>query len=584
MKLKSLFTYIALLLLCFNTAIYAQITIDDDPDDVGYYDDLNTDLPKNRAERVISFYSDLSLDKDNYMEVTEYIRIYATGNVFKRGLRRVIPQKRTDQHGHTKSMPIYPQAILCNDEESPWHSEVDEDGNLVIYIGDANTFLREGEYEYVINYIAPGHIAQFDDHDEIYWNLNGFDWDVPFDTLAASVLVPKNTKVKKFYGFTGAQGEKGKDYEAENEGDSLVYFSGTKTFSGGENMTVVVEFSKGSQKALTWWQIWQDDIYAVLLALAFLLFCVFTWMAKGIDPKKPTVIPQYTVPHNISPALAAKIMYAGEEKQVIATLMSLLVKGGATITRITNDDYEIAQGTGKGLDSYDICVQNKLFTSKDKVRTESDYEKIAAVKTALSKKVTDNYDGKIYIHNAGYLTLATVLGFAGLFFLFNLDPIDEVFFGVLALSIVVYIWYVCVIGKYTLKGIQARTDIEGLKMYITTAEELRMREMTPEHFEDLLPYAVAFGVENKWCKQFENVLKSCDYQPTWYNSSSAAYTYSSLLNNGGMSSITKGFTNATQGSFAAYDRAHSSSSGGSWSGGGGGFSGGGGGGGGGGGW
>ena len=84
MKLKSLFTYITLLLLCFNTAIYAQITIDDDPDDVGYYDDLNTDLPKNRAERVISFYSDLSLDKDNYMEVTEYIRIYATGNVFKR--------------------------------------------------------------------------------------------------------------------------------------------------------------------------------------------------------------------------------------------------------------------------------------------------------------------------------------------------------------------------------------------------------------------------------------------------------------------------------------------------------------------
>lgn len=585
MKLRLFFLHLTLLLLCFGTATYAQSPSDDE-----YYDmedNVEEGYSVNRNERVVSYNVYLDLDKDNYMEVTECIRIYAAGNVFKRGLRRVIPQKRTDIYGHNKSMPIHVQAIECDGEKAPWHYDIDEDDNYIIYIGDPDKYLEEGEYEYTITYIAPGHIGQFEDHDEIFWNLNGFDWAVPFDTLAAAVYIPEGTSIKKYYAYTGAKGAKGNDYEAgEDEEDGAVVFLNTRPFNGGENMSVVVEFSKGSQAANTWWQTWGDDVYAGLTALGFFLFCFFSWLRKGVDPKMPTIVPQYTVPEGISAALAGRIMDASEDKRVIASLMSLMIKGGALIKKVTKDDYQIIKGTNnEKLDEFDSCVQERLFQSKDQVRTDVDYDDITGVKSALDKVVSSKFDDDLYVFNSGSICIATLLACLGGYFIFSrLEALDWVTYSVVAILIVVLIWYFCVIGKYTGKGIEMRAQMEGLKMYITTAEKLRMRDMTPEHFEDLLPYAVAFGVEVAWCKQFEDVLKKFNYRPTWYDTSSA-YSYSSLFNSShGISSITQGFAKATQGSFEAYDRAHSSDSGGSWGGGSGGSSGGGGGGGGGGGW
>ena len=590
MNRKLLLLPLMFLLLCFGMAAWAQDYDDDYDDSDAYMDSLVTSAihgsgTTNANERIIRFHADLVLGKDNYMEVTEHIRIYSAGRIFMRGLRRSIPQTRTDKHGHNKSMPIYLQAVECDGEESPWHYEIDEDNNYVLYIGDPDKYLDEGEYEYSITYIAPGHIGQFPDHDEIFWNLNGFEWNVPFDTLSAAVYVPEGTAVRKFYAYTGFEGERRKNFVAEKDEDGTVVFMNSRPFSGGENMSVVVEFSKGSQAELTWWQIWKDDVYAGLAALGFFLFCFFTWLRKGVDPKMPTVIPQYTVPKGISAAMAAKIMYQNEDKQVIASLMSLLVKGGAYITQITKDEYKITKGYENGLDEYDSCVQTKLFENKDTVRTDVDYDDIAGVRSSLGTLISSNYDNKLYIYNSGSILIATILGLLLGYLIFGeLEALDWVAYTAMAAIVVVYIWYFCVIGKYTLKGIDMRAKMEGLKMYIMTAEKLSMRELTPEHFEDLLPYAVAFGVENEWCKQFEDVLKKFNYRPKWYDTSSAYSSHSSFFSGGGISYITQGFTKATQGSFAAYEAAHSSSSGGDWGGGSGGSSGGGGGGGGGGGW
>ncbi len=594
MKLKIFFLHLTLLLLCFGTAAYAQMPSDDeyyddydDSEDAEYYEDDNEDVfSSNRTERVISFHADIVLAKDNYMEVTEHIRIYAKGNIFQHGLRRELRQTRDDQYGHTKSVPVYLQDIRCYGMTTPWHSEEAENGDLVVYIGDADTYLKEGLYEYTIKYIAPGHIGQFDDHDEIFWNLNGFGWNVPFDTLSATVTVPNGTDVKKFFGYVGAYGEKREDYTAQQVGKNKVEFTSTKPVPGGENMSIVVEFSKGSQKPLTWWQIWGDDVLAGCAGLGFILFCLFTWIAKGIDPKKPTVIPQYTVPKEISPALAGRILAEGNQKeeQVVATIMSMVIKGGATINRRSQSDFDMNAGSEEKLDAYEKDVYKKLFSSKTVASTKHDTTEFAKSREVVFQKSYKEYSSKYYIHNAGWLTLATILGLGLFVFLCALSSTEDTFLIVLGVCIVVYLWYLFVIGKYTMDGIQVRSKMEGLKMYINTAEALQMRDLTPEHFEEMLPYAIAFGVENKWCKQFENILKQCKYEPEWYNTSDSALTYSTLLNHGGMHSIASGLKSATHSSFAAYDRAQSSSSGGSWSSGGGGFSGGGGGGGGGGGW
>ncbi|SDT92628.1 DUF2207 domain-containing protein [Stappia sp. ES.058] len=85
------------------------------------------------------------------------------------------------------------------------------------------------------------------------------------------------------------------------------------------------------------------------------------------------------------------------------------------------------------------------------------------------------------------------------------------------------------IGAPTAVGRTRLDEIEGLNMYLSVAEKDRMNmagapEMSPRHFETLLPYAVALNVEKPWSKAFEAWLTTAagaavaaSYSPTWYS-------------------------------------------------------------------
>jgi len=141
-------------------------------------------------------------------------------------------------------------------------------------------------------------------------------------------------------------------------------------------------------------------------------------------------------------------------------------------------------------------------------------------------------------------------------------------------------------GAPTPLGRKLMDGIEGLRTYLTLAEKDRMNmagapEMSPSHFEKLLPYAVALGVEKPWTRTFETWLATAaagaaaaSYQPGWYNG-----------NAGSFSDRIGGFSSSMASTIASTIPQPVASSGSGFSGGGGGgFSGGGGGGGGGGGW
>ena len=118
----------------------------------------------------------------------------------------------------------------------------------------------------------------------------------------------------------------------------------------------------------------------------------------------------------------------------------------------------------------------------------------------------------------------------------------------------------------------------GFKEFIKTAEKSRLEALQnddPEYFYKILPYAMVFGLSNKWAKLFKDIEVK---QPEWYKTSSPLYGYD--LTSHMASSLYSSSKSAMN--IVSHDSS-SSGSGGS-GGGGGGFSGGGGGGGGGGSW
>lgn len=87
-------------------------------------------------------------------------------------------------------------------------------------------------------------------------------------------------------------------------------------------------------------------------------------------------------------------------------------------------------------------------------------------------------------------------------------------------------------GAPTPLGRKLMDGIEGLRTYLTLAEKDRMNmagapTMSPQHFEKLLPYAVALGVEKPWSRAFEAWLATAaagaaaaSYAPGWYSGTS----------------------------------------------------------------
>lgn len=144
-----------------------------------------------------------------------------------------------------------------------------------------------------------------------------------------------------------------------------------------------------------------------------------------------------------------------------------------------------------------------------------------------------------------------------------------------ALVCVLFVW---LLKKYNPRlnkeGYLLKEDWLGFKMYLETAEKYRMQNLTPDLFEKYLPYAMIFGVEKKWAKNFDSLNMQ---SPGWYTSSNMAGTSmaNSPLTSGGFSA--SAFSSSFSSSFSS---AFSSSGGGGGAGGGGGSGGGGGGGGG----
>jgi uncharacterized membrane protein len=78
------------------------------------------------------------------------------------------------------------------------------------------------------------------------------------------------------------------------------------------------------------------------------------------------------------------------------------------------------------------------------------------------------------------------------------------------------------IRRRTRKGYQALDHLDGFKLFLETTEKDRYLfhnapEKSPTQFMEFLPYAIAFGVEEKWAKVFEGIAIP---NPSWYDSGS----------------------------------------------------------------
>jgi len=376
----------------------------------------------------------------------------------------------------------------------------------------------------------------------------------------------------------------------------------------------------------------------------------FSLKKTGKRPHKPTVIPLFKPPGDISPAAVSYLLNKNfTKKPLAATFIDMAVKGSMTIACDAKKNYSfINKRNVERLRPVERKIHNTLLgDDREMIEVaQKNHVKFSTVNTHLESSVKNEYklddyyaDNDKYVRFGGLTLLAifvlyiictftsgtalisfslasplivwaflkmlssnyklscmvsgcaftgaAILCFSIIMFLFSEKSLSSIHWFSLFFFVVMtaaYLHYVNYVRMFTHEGAKLISELEGLKMYMETAEEHRLNmlvqpEKTLDLFEKLLPYALALGVSNEWCKKFDAVLSRIDYHPEWYDSRDDlrkigyATAFASLASSFGTSVVSAKTAQTTysSGSYSSGSSSWSSgSSGGGYSGGGGG--------------
>ena len=95
-----------------------------------------------------------------------------------------------------------------------------------------------------LRYTVPNALKFFEEHDELYWNVTGTEWDMPIQRATAIVTIPGGATGLRATAFTGAYGSSDQGARIDELEDGF-YFETNGGLSFREGLTVVVGWDPG---------------------------------------------------------------------------------------------------------------------------------------------------------------------------------------------------------------------------------------------------------------------------------------------------------------------------------------------------
>lgn len=516
-----------------------------------------------------------------------------------RGIERYIPKS---YDGHDTALRV---ESVTDQTGKNWNFTTYSSGRYtVVRIGDANQYVH-GQQTYVIKYTQRDVTKSFTDTaaDEFYWDTNGTEWRVPINKLSVSLAID-DSLAQSLSGQSRCYiGRYSVSDQCDISREDNTYTASASGMAVGSNMTLAIGFKPQTfagyeqpliEKLINIWIVAQVILGIVSVGLMVWLGARYSsWSRRSREVG--TIIPEYLPPKDSSISLSETLISA--RSSFAAQLIDFAVrhyikiyeKKEAKLWSTAVYEMEII----KPID--DLREEEKEFLRdvfrSTQVGTKVDTNSLKK-DTSLSMRLLDNPTKIKNLKRNNYgiqqkspEKSAWFKRFSAVTFILGLVLLSPplLFTALVAIILSSTLWVL------TDKGLALYRYLQGLKLYISVAEQDRLRMLqSPEGaqkvqvdtadpkklvklYERVLPYAVLFGQEKQWNKQLGDYYQSTGAQPDWYAGANLA-TFNAAAFSGAMTSLTTSI-NSTGAS-------HSSSGGSS----GGGFSGGGGGGGGGGGW
>lgn len=482
------------------------------------------------ADELIRDYDiDVAIQADGSLEVIEHIKVQVEGNQIRRGIYRDFPTRYEDRYGNNVVVELQVLSVARNDLPEPWFTERLSNG-IRINTGNDDFLPAPAEYTFTLRYRTTRQLGFFADHDELYWNAIGTGWVFPIERGSVAVRLPAKVPIEQMSaeGYTGYQGAKGQQYEAELAADGVARWRLTAPLAPQEGFTIVLTFPKGvipeptdTQRLL--WLL--KDNRGVLVAFAGLLlllaFCVYEWRRVGRDPRKGVVIARYEPPSGQTPAGLRYLRRMGYDMRCFSSAVLALAVGGCVRIvrekRVLKDDWQIERDTSNTQppEASQRTLLHRLFPGSNAplVLKNTSAARVSAAQAAhsgaIGKEMQPRYFKSNGISVAKAVAIAVVSGALALMISGGAGIIATV--AVLVLMVATLIVFSLLVRAPTQEGRALLDEIEGLKLYLSVAERDELARMTgpgsppmldAQRYEMLLPYAVALEVEDAWTEKF----------------------------------------------------------------------------------
>jgi uncharacterized membrane protein len=399
-----------------------------------------------------------------------------------------------------------------------------------------------------IHYRVANALRFFDEHDELYWNITGDEWDVPIRSVTASIDLPDGVSGIRTTAFRGEYGSTSRNEITTSGSDVRVATAGLGFHEG---LTAVVGWNPGVVHRPTAGERTADFLYSnspLALPLVVLVGMFGLWRARGRDPAVGPISTRYEPPDKMTPAeLGTLVDGKPDMRDITATIVDLAVRGYAHIAETENDrflglwsnkDYQFTltkpREEWSALKPHERDLLGAMFGANELVSL-SDlknkfYKKLPGLKNGLYDNLVaggfyaarpDRVRG-MYIGVAFVIGILIAWGGGKLMDLLGMQSGAAVVAGIVSgLIVAAFAW---IMPARTERGTRELENILGFREFLSRVDADRLNRMvkTPEMFEKFLPFAMALGVESNWAKAFEGIYSQ---PPQWYTGTGGVNTF-----------------------------------------------------------
>lgn len=530
-----------------------------------------------------SFHADYTLtrldDGTSHLEVVETLVAVFPDFDQNKGVVRAIPN---DYDGVDLRTEV---SSVVDENGSPVAYEVYGDGGFLDVSLGTDEYVH-GTTTYVISYSQEDVVRSFadTDSDEFYWDLDGTGWDQPFGTVSG-VLHVDSALQSALSGntacYSGPQNTTSTCPVTTD--DPTTYSVSVDNVGPRENVTLVVGFEKGTFVApvptrgvalpVPWYVNLLSGALGVLgLGTLGAAIAAKARSRRGAASGRGTIIPQYSEPEGIT-ILQAAYLESRSSTAMPAAIVRLAVRKNLRILAYavegTDEPYSLQYLGSQGANAEDRAILAILFGDNPEAGATTPFGESQQAEghelLALATKAGES------LTTAGFKERPPGRGL-GVMLVFVQLALGLVALGTLAVSagaynnVSDYLWPTMLLGtvaffvtavlsrrplRLTAKGAEAHEFLEGMKLYLTVAEEERLKFLQSPSgaervdagnnqemiklYEKLLPWAVLWGVEDQWSKELElRVQADPSAEPDWFVGQSA-------FNSGVFSSAIGGF-------------------------------------------